>query len=134
AEEQAVHARLLDPESRYTEIATTWRLLTTGVDAQTCKVIVLDRRIESMTEFKQIIGRGTRVNEEYGKYYFTILDFKKATELFADPQFDGEPVKIYVRRQDEPVVFEDEEPGSQVLVDDMGEGWADDDDTGDVVY
>lgn len=124
----------IDPESRYPVIATTSRLLTTGVDAQTCKVIVLDRRIESMTEFKQIIGRGTRVNEEYGKYYFTILDFKKATELFADPQFDGEPVKIYVRRQDEPVVFEDEEPGSQVLVDDMGEGWADDDDTGDVVY
>src|SRR5690606_26316359 len=80
----------IDPESRYPVIATTSRLRTTGVDAQTCKVIVLDRRIESMTEFKQIIGRGTRVNEEYGKYYFTILDFKKATELFADPQFDGD--------------------------------------------
>jgi len=121
----------IDPESRYPVIATTSRLLTTGVDAQTCKVIVLDRRIESMTEFKQIIGRGTRVNEEYGKYYFTILDFKKATELFADPQFDGDPVKIYVRRQDEPVVFEDEEPGGQVLVDGAGEDW--DDNTGDVV-
>ena len=121
----------IDPESRYPVIATTSRLLTTGVDAQTCKVIVLDRRIESMTEFKQIIGRGTRVNEEYGKYYFTILDFKKATELFADPQFDGDPVKIYVRRQDEPVVFEDEERGEQVLVDGAGEDW--DDNAGDVV-
>lgn len=121
----------IDPESRYPVIATTSRLLTTGVDAQTCKVIVLDRRIESMTEFKQIIGRGTRVNEEYGKYYFTILDFKKATELFADPQFDGDPVKIYVRRQDEPVVFEDEERGGQVLVDGAGEDW--DDNAGDVV-
>lgn len=121
----------IDPESRYPVIATTSRLLTTGVDAQTCKVIVLDRRIESMTEFKQIIGRGTRVNEEYGKYYFTILDFKKATELFADPQFDGDPVKIYVRRPDEPVVLEDEEPGGQVLVDGAGEDW--DDNAGDVV-
>src|SRR5690606_28478974 len=121
----------IDPESRYPVIATTSRLLTTGADAQTCKVIVLDRRIESMTEFKQIIGRGTRVNEEYGKYYFTILDFKKATELFADPQFDGDPVKIYVRRQDEPVVFEDEERGEQVLVDGAGEDW--DDNAGDVV-
>ena len=124
----------IDPESRYPVIATTSRLLTTGVDAQTCKVIVLDRRIESMTEFKQIIGRGTRVNEEYGKYYFTILDFKKATELFADPQFDGDPVKIYVRRQDEPVVFEDEERGGQVLVDGAGEEWVDEDDAGDIVF
>ena len=124
----------IDPESRYPVIATTSRLLTTGVDAQTCKVIVLDRRIGSMTEFKQIIGRGTRVNEEYGKYYFTILDFKKATELFADPQFDGDPVKIYVRRPDEPVVLEDEEPGGQVLVDGVGEAWVDEDDAGDVVY
>lgn len=124
----------IDPESRYPVIATTSRLLTTGVDAQTCKVIVLDRRIESMTEFKQIIGRGTRVNEEYGKYYFTILDFKKATELFADPQFDGDPVKIYVRRPDEPVVLEDEEPGGQVLVDGVGEEWVDEDDAGDIVF
>ncbi len=124
----------IDPESRYPVIATTSRLLTTGVDAQTCKVIVLDRRIESMTEFKQIIGRGTRVNEEYGKYYFTILDFKKATELFADPQFDGDPVKIYVRRPDEPVVLEDEERGEQVLVDGAGEDWVDEDDAGDIVF
>lgn len=83
------------PESKYPVIATTSKLMTTGVDAQTCKLIVLDQRIQSMTEFKQIIGRGTRINEDYGKYYFTIIDFKKATELFADPDFDGEPVQIY---------------------------------------
>ncbi len=69
--------------------------MTTGVDAQTCKLIVLDQRIQSMTEFKQIIGRGTRINEDYDKYFFTIMDFKKATELFADPDFDGDPVQIY---------------------------------------
>lgn len=83
------------PESKYPVIATTSRLMSTGVDAQTCKLIVLDQRIQSMTEFKQIIGRGTRINEDYGKYYFTIIDFKKATELFADPDFDGDPVQIY---------------------------------------
>ncbi len=83
------------PESRYPVIATTSKLMTTGVDAQTCKLIVLDQRIQSMTEFKQIIGRGTRINEDYNKFYFTIMDFKKATELFADPDFDGDPVVIY---------------------------------------
>lgn len=83
------------PESKYPVIATTSKLMTTGVDAQTCKLIVLDQIIHSMTEFKQIIGRGTRINEDYGKYYFTIIDFKKATELFADPEFDGDPVQIY---------------------------------------
>jgi len=84
------------PESRYPVIAVTSKLMSTGVDAQTCKLIVLDQRIQSMTEFKQIIGRGTRINEDYGKFYFTIMDFKKATELFADPDFDGDPVQIYV--------------------------------------
>jgi len=83
------------PESKYPVIATTSKLMTTGIDAQTCKLIVLDQRIQSMTEFKQIIGRGTRINEDYGKFYFTIIDFKKATELFADPDFDGDPVQIY---------------------------------------
>ena len=79
--------------------------MTTGVDAQTCKLIVLDQRIQSMTEFKQIIGRGTRIKEDYGKFYFTIIDFKKATELFADPDFDGDPVQIYEpkHRDDSPV-------------------------------
>jgi type I restriction enzyme R subunit len=89
------------PESKYPVIATTSKLMTTGIDAQTCKLIVLDQRIQSMTEFKQIIGRGTRVNEDYDKYYFTIIDFKKATELFADPDFDGDPVQIYEPRADE---------------------------------
>ncbi len=83
------------PDSRYPVIATTSKLLSTGVDVQTCKLIVLDKRIKSMTEFKQIIGRGTRINEEFDKLFFTIIDFKKATELFADPDFDGEPVDVY---------------------------------------
>lgn len=78
-----------------TVIVTTSKLMTTGVDAQTCKLIVLDRSIQSMTEFKQIIGRGTRINEDFDKYYFTIMDFKAATKLFFDPSFDGEPVQIY---------------------------------------
>ncbi|WP_442485146.1 EcoAI/FtnUII family type I restriction enzme subunit R [Aeoliella sp. SH292] len=85
----------ISPEERYPVIATTSKLMTTGVDAKTCKLIVLDRRIQSMTEFKQIIGRGTRIDEDYGKLFFTIMDFKKATELFADPDFDGDPVQIY---------------------------------------
>lgn len=92
------------PESKYPVIATTSKLMTTGVDAQTCKLIVLDQRIQSMTEFKQIIGRGTRINEDYDKYWFTILDFKKATELFADPDFDGDPVQVYVPKDGEPPV------------------------------
>jgi type I restriction enzyme R subunit len=83
------------PDSKYPVIATTSKLMTTGVDAQTCKLIVLDQRIQSMTEFKQIIGRGTRIREDYGKLFFTIIDFKRATELFADPAFDGNPVQIY---------------------------------------
>ena len=85
----------IDPESRYPVIATTSELLTTGVDAKTCKLIVLDKSINSMTTFKQIVGRGTRIHEEQNKYFFTIMDFKRATELFKDPEFDGEPVVIY---------------------------------------
>lgn len=85
----------IDPESRFPVIATTSDLLTTGVDAKTCKLIVLDKTISSMTTFKQIIGRGTRIDEENNKWFFTIMDFKKATELFRDPDFDGEPVVIY---------------------------------------
>ena len=105
----------IDPESRYPVIATTSRLMSTGVDAQTCKLIVLDQSIQSMTSFKQIIGRGTRINEDYGKLYFTIMDFRKATELFADPDFDGDPVQIYQPGPDDPVVPPDEaddEPGA----------------------
>ncbi len=85
----------IDPEQAYPVIATTSKLMTTGVDAQTCKLIVLDSNINSMTEFKQIIGRGTRINEAFGKFYFTIMDFRNVTNLFSDPDFDGEPVSIY---------------------------------------
>lgn len=78
----------------YPVLVTTSKLLTTGVDADTVKFIVLDSNIKSMTEFKQIIGRGTRINEEYDKLYFTIIDFRNVTKLFADKDFDGEPVKV----------------------------------------
>ncbi|HKR65951.1 MAG TPA: DEAD/DEAH box helicase family protein [Thermoanaerobaculia bacterium] len=98
----------IDPESVYPVIATTSQLMSTGVDAQTCHLIVLDKRINSMTEFKQIIGRGTRINEEYDKLYFTIMDFKRATALFADPAFDGDPVQVYEPSEGEPVVPPDE--------------------------
>ena len=84
----------INPQETYPVIATTSKLMTTGVDAQTCKLIVLDSNIGSMTEFKQIIGRGTRINEEYGKTFFTIMDFRGATDKFADPDFDGESVII----------------------------------------
>jgi type I restriction enzyme R subunit len=98
----------INPSEPYPVIVTTSKLMTTGVDAETCRVIVLDQTIQSMTEFKQIIGRGTRINEDYGKLYFTILDFKKATELFADPGFDGDPVRIYNPRGNDPVAPPDE--------------------------
>ncbi|MEM5345791.1 EcoAI/FtnUII family type I restriction enzme subunit R [Paraburkholderia azotifigens] len=94
----------IDNDEPYPVIATTSKLLTTGVDAKTCKLIVLDQNINSMTEFKQIIGRGTRLREDYQKLYFTIMDFKGATRLFADPDFDGEPVVIYEPNADGPVV------------------------------
>jgi type I restriction enzyme R subunit len=100
----------IDNDEPYPVIATTSKLLTTGVDAKTCKLIVLDQNINSMTEFKQIIGRGTRLREDYQKLYFTIMDFKGATRLFADPDFDGEPVVIYEPKPDEPVVPPEIEP------------------------
>lgn len=100
----------IDPESTYPVIATTSRLMSTGVDAQTCHLIVLDKSIGSMTEFKQIIGRGTRINEDYDKYFFTIMDFRQTTALFADPGFDGDPVQIYEPGPDESVVPPDETP------------------------
>lgn len=84
----------ISPEEKYPVIAVTSKLMTTGVDAQTCKVIVLDNNIQSMTEFKQIIGRGTRINEDFDKLYFTILDFRNVTDLFADRDFDGDPVRV----------------------------------------
>ena len=105
----------INPESRYPVIATTSKLMTTGVDAQTCKLVVLDQHIKSMTEFKQIIGRGTRINEDFGKFWFTIMDLKKATELFADPAFDGDPVVIYSPEGDDSPV-----PPDNPLVDEDG--------------
>jgi len=101
----------IDPESTHPVIACTSKLMTTGVDAQTCKLIVLDQNINSMTEFKQIIGRGTRIKEEFGKMYFTIMDFRGVTDLFADPDFDGDPVSIYLPGPDDPPLPpDDEEP------------------------
>jgi type I restriction enzyme R subunit len=99
----------IDPENPYPVIATTSKLMTTGVDAQTCKIIVLDSNIQSMTEFKQIIGRGTRVREDYGKLFFTIIDFRGVTELFADPDFDGDPVVVYEPKPDDPIVPEEKD-------------------------
>ena len=93
----------IDPEKPYPVVATTSKLMSTGVDAQTCKLIVLDQNIKSMTLFKQIIGRGTRLREDLGKTWFTILDFKRATELFADPTFDGDPVQVYEPKGNDPV-------------------------------
>jgi type I restriction enzyme R subunit len=93
----------ITPEKQFPVIATTSRLMSTGVDAQTCKLIVLDQTIKSMTTFKQIIGRGTRLREDLGKTWFTILDFKRATELFADPAFDGDPVQVYEPGPDDPI-------------------------------
>ena len=111
------------PERRYPVIATTSKLLTTGVDARTCKLIVLDQRIESMIEFKQIVGRGTRIHEDAGKLWFTVMDFRKATERFADPAFDGEPVVVYEPGVGEaPVPPDDAEDGTGEGGDDEGDG------------
>ena len=110
----------IDPNERYPVIATTSELMTTGVDAQTCKLIVLDSIIGSMTKFKQIIGRGTRINEEYGKSFFTIMDFRNVTDLFADPEFDGEPVQLKEYGQDDD--FSDvDEFVDEKIVDEDGE-------------
>ena len=103
-EGQAELGNFIDPESRYPVLVTTSRLLSTGVDVQTCRLIVLDRIVGSMTEFKQILGRGTRVHEDTGKLYFTLMDYRGATNHFADPEFDGEPVQIYEPGEDDPVV------------------------------
>lgn len=110
----------IDPEKTYPVIATTSKLMSTGVDAQTCKLIVLDQSIKSMTLFKQIIGRGTRLREDLGKTWFTILDFKRATELFADPTFDGDPVQVYEPKPGQPVAPPDPEP--QDLLDPIVDG------------
>jgi len=101
---QAQLGNFIDSEAKYPVLVTTSRLLSTGVDAQTCRLIVLEREVGSMTEFKQIVGRGTRVHEDTKKYYFTLVDFRKATNHFADPDFDGEPVQICEPDEDDPPI------------------------------
>jgi type I restriction enzyme R subunit len=100
----------IDPESKYPVLVTTSRLLSTGVDAQTCRLIVLDRAVGSMTEFKQIVGRGTRVHEDTQKFFFTLIDFRGATSHFADKEFDGDPVQIYVPGDGDPITPPDDAP------------------------
>ncbi|MEX0934936.1 MAG: DEAD/DEAH box helicase family protein [Candidatus Paceibacterota bacterium] len=104
----------INPESKYPVIATTSKLLSTGVDTQTVKLIVLDAPMNSISEFKQTIGRGTRVNEEYGKFYFTIMDFRNVTRLFADSAFDGFPEKVYIADGNEPVDLDEEDTQDEV--------------------
>ena len=102
-EGQGELGNFIDPESACPVLVTTSRLLSTGVDVQTCRLIVLDREVGSMTEFKQIVGRGTRVHEDTHKYYFTLIDFRGATAHFADPAFDGEPVQVYEPGEGDPI-------------------------------
>ena len=111
----------INPIEKYPVIATTSKLMTTGVDAQTCKLIILDSNIGSMTEFKQIIGRGTRINEEYGKSYFTIIDFRNVTNLFAEPDFDGDPVMIKQVGEDDDLTGTEEETTDDTITDVDGE-------------
>jgi len=112
----------INPEEKYPVVATTSKLMTTGIDAQTCKLIVLDSNIGSMTEFKQIIGRGTRINEEFGKTFFTIMDFRSVTDLFADPDFDGDPVRVKELTEDEEFEsFDDEIQSGEPITDEDGE-------------
>jgi type I restriction enzyme R subunit len=113
-EGQAQLGNFIDPESKYPVIVTTSRLLSTGVDVQTCRLIVLDREVGSMTEFKQIVGRGTRVHEDTKKFYFTLIDFRGATSHFADPEFDGEPAQIYEPGEGDPIApLEDAPPAGE---------------------
>ena len=102
-EGQAELGNFIDPESKYPVLVTTSRLLSTGVNVQTCRLIVLERNVGSMTEFKQIVGRGSRVHEDPDKFYFTLIDFRGATSHFADPEFDGEPVQIYEPKEGDPM-------------------------------
>lgn len=108
----------INPKKKYPVIATTSELMTTGVDAKTCKLVVLDQTIQSMTKFKQIVGRGTRIDDRYGKLWFTILDFKKATELFADERFDGEPERVKVAKPED---FEDDDELENIATGNGGE-------------
>ena len=108
----------INPEEKYPVIATTSKLMTTGVDAQTCKLIALDSNIGSMTEFKQIIGRGTRINEEFGKTFFTIMDFRNVTDLFADPEFDGDPVRVKEIGENDEIESPEDEDDESIINED----------------
>lgn len=109
----------IDPNEPFPVIATTSELMTTGIDAQTVKVIVLDKNINSMTTFKQIIGRGTRINKDFNKFYFTILDFRNATDLFADRSFDGDPIRIKPVSEDDDLttILNEEETDETPIID-----------------
>lgn len=110
----------IDEESKYPVIAVTSKLMTTGVDAKMCKLIVLENNINSMTEFKQIIGRGTRLLEDYGKTYFTIMDFRNASRLFADPEFDGKPEVVIDIGGNDPVDEPETPTGEEGTAEDAG--------------
>lgn len=107
----------IDVASKYPVIVTTSKLLTTGVDCKTCRLIVLDNNIQSITEFKQIIGRGTRIQVEYNKEYFTIMDFRNVSKHFADPEFDGKPIQVMVVPEDKPF----SEGETEEEIDDFGD-------------
>jgi type I restriction enzyme R subunit len=115
----------INPSERYPVIATTSKLMTTGVDAQTCQLIVLDANIGSPSEFKQIIGRGTRINEDFGKHYFTIMDFRNVTALFADPGFDGDPVRVKVATGDDDLSTMENETDATAVIDELSGGTVD---------
>jgi type I restriction enzyme R subunit len=116
----------ISPTELFPVIATTSKLMTTGVDAQTCKLIVLDSNIGSMTEFKQIIGRGTRINEDFGKHYFTIMDFRNVTALFADKDFDGDPVRVKQVYENDDISETDREVDNLPVTDELTGEEADD--------
>ncbi len=99
----------ITPSEKYPVLVTTSKLLTTGVDCKTCQFIIIDSEINSMIEFKQILGCGTRIREDYGKMYFTLIDFRDVSRLFADKDFDGEPVKVKDVNSDEVPDEDDEE-------------------------
>jgi type I restriction enzyme R subunit len=113
----------VETDAKSPVILTTSQLLTTGVDAPTCKNIILARVVNSMVEFKQIIGRGTRLRDDYGKYFFNILDFTQSTRLFADPNFDGDPATITEQEIDD-----EGNPTSEETEVDSGETTPDDGD------
>lgn len=109
------------PSEKFPTLVTTSKLLTTGVDCKTCEFIVIDSEINSMIEFKQILGRGTRIREDYGKLYFTLIDFRDVSRLFADKDFDGEPVKVIITNTDDDFEEDSEEDEEELENEDSEE-------------